>query len=73
MLGLKEDTMNNTFTDEEVQFRMSNVDFDRLLLILGIAAGATIKDDPKLFRAIMRFTNEINKNNPKFVQYEIKD
>jgi hypothetical protein len=50
---------------------LSQTDFDALLLALGMAAGACLRDGQKgLALLVIELSNKINKNNPRWIPYE---
>ncbi len=50
---------------------LSQADFDALLLALGMAAGACLRDGQKgLALLVIELSNKINKNNPRWIPYE---
>jgi uncharacterized NAD(P)/FAD-binding protein YdhS len=55
-----------------VSLEMTRSDFDQLMLMLGCACGSVhIPQNPQMFYSWLRFTNELNNNNPNFTPYEI--
>lgn len=56
----------------EYSFTLSRDDYEILLIMLGFATGAAAKEgDRKLVQSFVRLTNEINKNNPHWTNYEV--
>jgi hypothetical protein len=59
---------------DDVVLRMSVDDFDNLLITLGTAAGAAMRDADRLrARAIFALVNLINEGNPGFRPYDLPD
>lgn len=60
-----------TFSEkgDTVTLTMTQSDYLQLLLILGYATGSA--KDPTTFRSFLRFTNELNRTNPRFTPYEL--
>jgi hypothetical protein len=59
---------------DAVVLTMSKDDFDRLLLMLGFAAGAAkAQGDNVRFYSWIEFVNELNRTNPRFIPYQIPE
>lgn len=58
--------------DGRVALELSTDDFMHLLWLLGVAAGAFLKErEPAKFWECLDFTNRVNLQNPSFTRYEI--
>jgi hypothetical protein len=57
---------------ETVTIRMSNADYQELLLCLGYSAGA-VSATPRSFWSRIGLTNRLNAGNPQFQPYEIPE
>ena len=57
----------------EYSFTLSRHDYEILLIMLGFATGAAAeRGETKLVLSFVRLTNEINKNNPHWTNYEVR-
>jgi hypothetical protein len=58
-----------------MQIDLSEDEFEVLILALGYAAGAASKDNvnPSLVDSFIRVANAVNRNNPRWTNYEIPD
>jgi hypothetical protein len=64
--------MTYTQQGERVTLEMTRDDYDRLMIMLGYACGASrARSEISLFWSWLRFTNELNNGNPNFTPYEI--
>jgi hypothetical protein len=55
--------------DDRVTLEMSREDYGQLLLLLGMALGAS--GGGESFSRILMFVNELNRTNPNFTPYEV--
>jgi hypothetical protein len=56
----------------EYTFTLTRDQYDQLLIALGMAAGtAHGQGNRKLFIGLLRLANEINKNNPNWLAFEL--
>lgn len=54
------------------EFSLTPDEFDLLLLMAGVATGATMRQgDKEMAYGFLRFVNRLNENNPNFTPYEI--
>lgn len=66
--------MTYTQQGDRVTLEMTRDDYERLLIIIGFACGAAMRDrDDVPLYSWLQFTNELNAGNPKFRQYEIPE
>jgi hypothetical protein len=57
----------------EYTFTLTRDQYETLLVALGYAAGAAIsRKENGLFIGFLRLCNEINKNNPNYLPYELE-
>lgn len=56
----------------KVVLTMSREDYEMLLIVLGYATGAAIKDDWTPVRRMFELTNRLNKGNPSYRPYVVK-
>jgi hypothetical protein len=52
-----------------VKLELSEADYDGLLMMLGYAIGAAMRDDMTTAYAFLRLANRINKDNPNWTPY----
>jgi hypothetical protein len=57
--------------DDQVTLTMARVEWDLLLVLLGIASGHCQPNFATLFPASLRLLNSLNEGNPRFIPYEI--
>lgn len=62
--------MNWKQEGKAVTLTMTHDDYERLLVILGYALGAASWYDSDLAGPMVRFMNELNRDNPDYVAYE---
>ena len=63
-----------TLTDSgDVACTMSPDDYELLVLALGFATGAAIKNNPPFVESLMGLTNRLNEGNRNFTPYELPD
>ena len=61
--------MTYTQHGDEIVLQMTVEDYQRLLLMLGVAAASAVNSPT--FRVWIEFVNELNRTNPAFTPYEI--
>jgi len=54
------------------QIELTDEDASALLIMLGYATGAAMKQDPDLAKSFLRLTNTVGKQYPNFRPYEIE-
>jgi len=61
-------------TQEEVVIRLSRSEYEVLLLALGFATGAAVRDhDTQLAHSFVRLANAVNKDQPGWVPYKMPE
>jgi hypothetical protein len=64
--------MTYTGEGDRVTLEMTIADYEKLLLILGGAAGSPFNGPHRAaFWSMIKFVNDLNATNPNFVPYEI--
>jgi hypothetical protein len=66
---------NDAYTaiGDVVMLRLTGVEYDRLLIMMGFAVGAAMKEDMGMAYRFVDLVNRLNKGNPAFKPYEIPD
>jgi uncharacterized protein YfaT (DUF1175 family) len=59
--------------DDSITFTITNSEYMMLLVMMGYATGAASQQDQALFRSFLRLANSINKDNPKWIPYEVPE
>jgi hypothetical protein len=59
--------------NDRIYIELSAQQFEVLLLGLGMAAGCAAKDNPGLFRSLLRLANAVNEGNPEWMAYRAED
>jgi hypothetical protein len=66
--------MKYTANGDTVTLEMTQGEYARLLVAIGIATGVTARDgDEKTVWSWVDFANRLNTGNPNFIPYEIPD
>jgi hypothetical protein len=60
--------------DDNITFTITGNEYMQLLLMMGYATGAASREeDQPLLRSFLRLANSINKDNPKWIPYEVPE
>lgn len=59
--------------EQTVTLTMSVGEYEELLVFLGYAGGAMLKNGDDLFQVYLKFVNRLNEGNPRFTPYETRD
>ena len=52
---------------------LTDDEYMQLLIMMGYATGAAMKQDRKLADNFLRLANAVNKNNPRWTRYEVPE
>ena len=63
--------MKYTENGDTITIQMSRLDYDTLLVMLGMATGVASRD--ALMWRCIDFVNRLNAGNPRFIPYEIPE
>lgn len=58
---------------DSVLIQISAEDYERLLLMMGYAFSAALKEDASMAYSFLDLTNRVNRGNPNWTPYEIPE
>ena len=67
----KENITSTPNVEDRVNISLTRDEFEALLIMCGYATAAAMKQDTKMGYAFLALVNTINRDNPKWIPYEI--